>query len=47
MTLLAGKGAFILHHAFDAIFFHPGAPVVSFWAFAVMIVSAVVDFAKR
>ena len=44
MTLLAGTGALILYHAFDTIFFHPGAPVVSFWAFAVLIVSVIVDF---
>jgi cation diffusion facilitator family transporter len=44
MTLLAGTGFLILYHAFDTIFFHPAAPVVSFWAFGVMIVSVVVDF---
>jgi cation diffusion facilitator family transporter len=44
MTLLAGTAALILYHAFDTIFFHPGAPVVSFWAFAVLIVSVIVDF---
>ena len=43
MTLLAGTGALILYHAFDTIFFHPGAPVVSFWAFAVLIASVIVD----
>ena len=46
MTLLAGTGALILYHAFDTIFFHPGAPVVSFWAFAVLIVSVIVDFLR-
>ncbi len=46
MTLLAGTGALILYHAFDTIFFHPSAPVVSFWAFAVLIVSVIVDFVR-
>ena len=46
MALLAGTGALILYHAFDTIFFHPSAPVVSFWAFAVLIVSVVVDFLR-
>jgi cation diffusion facilitator family transporter len=44
MTLLGGTGALILYHAFDTIFIHPGAPVVSVWSFAVLIVSVVVDF---
>ena len=44
MTLLGGTGALILYHAFDTIFFHPAAPAVSVWAFAVVIVSLVVDF---
>ena len=44
MTLLGGTGALILYHAFDTIFFHPAAPAVSLWAFAVVIVSLVVDF---
>ena len=44
MTLLGGTGALILYHAFDTIFFHPGSPAVSVWAFAVLIVSMVVDF---
>src|ERR1700736_2760162 len=44
MTLLAGTGALILYHAFDTIFFHPASPAVSVWAFAVLIVSVVVDF---
>ena len=44
MTLLGGTGALILYHAFDTIFVHPGSPVVSVWAFAVLIVSLVVDF---
>ena len=44
MTLLGGTGALILYHAFDTIFLHPGAPVVSIWAFAVLVVSVVVDF---
>jgi cation diffusion facilitator family transporter len=46
MTLLAGTAALILYHAFDTIFFHPGAPVVSFWAFAVLIVSVIVDLLR-
>jgi cation diffusion facilitator family transporter len=46
MTLLAGTGALILYHAFDNIFFHPGAPAVSIWSFAVLIVSVVVDFLR-
>ena len=44
MTLLAGTGALILYHAFDTILFHPGSPAVSVWAFAVLIVSVIVDF---
>jgi cation diffusion facilitator family transporter len=44
MTLLGGTGALILYHAFDTIFLHPAAPEVSVWAFAVVIVSVVVDF---
>ena len=44
MTLLAATGSLILYHAFDTIFFHPAAPAVSIWAFAVLIVSVVVDF---
>ena len=44
MTLLAGTGALILHHALDTIFLHPAAPSVSFWAFAVLGVSAATDF---
>jgi cation diffusion facilitator family transporter len=44
MTLLGGTGALILYHAFDTIFIHPGAPLVSVWSFAVLIVSVVVDF---
>ena len=46
MTLLAGTGALILYHAFDTIFIHPSAPVVSVWAFAVLIVSVAVDFLR-
>jgi cation diffusion facilitator family transporter len=46
MTLLAGTGALILYHAFDTIFFHPGAPRVSIWAFGVLIVSLIVDFLR-
>jgi cation diffusion facilitator family transporter len=46
MTLLAGTGALILYHAFDTIFFHPGAPRVSIWAFGVLIVSVIVDFLR-
>lgn len=46
MTLLAGTATLILYHAFDTIFFHPGAPVVSFWAFAVLIVSVIVDLLR-
>ena len=46
MTLLAGTAALILYHAFDTIFFHPGAPIVSFWAFAVLIVSVIVDLLR-
>ena len=44
MTLLGGTGALILYHAFDTIFVHPSSPAVSVWAFAVLIVSVVVDF---
>jgi cation diffusion facilitator family transporter len=46
MALLAGTGALILYHAFDTIFFHPAAPVVSIWAFAVLIISVIVDFLR-
>ncbi len=46
MALLAGTGALILYHAFDTIFFHPAAPVVSVWAFAVLIISVIVDFLR-
>jgi cation diffusion facilitator family transporter len=46
MTLLAGTGALILYHAFDTILFHPSAPTVSIWAFAVLIVSVTVDFLR-
>src|ERR1700749_4355865 len=44
MTLLGGTGALILYHAFDTIFVHPSSPEVSVGAFAVLIVSIVVDF---
>ncbi len=44
MTLLAGTGVLILYHAFDTIFFHPAAPVVSVWAFGVLCISLVTDF---
>ena len=46
MTLLAGTGVLILYQASMRFFFRPGAPAVSFWAFAVMIVSVVVDFLR-
>src|SRR6202048_2484881 len=44
MTLLAGTRPLILYPPFDTIFFHPAAPAVSAWAFAVLIVSVLVDF---
>jgi cation diffusion facilitator family transporter len=44
MALLGGTGVLILYHAFQKIFFHPAAPIVSIWSFAVLIISIVVDF---
>jgi cation diffusion facilitator family transporter len=46
MTLLAGTGVLILYHAFDTIFFHPGAPAITIWPFLVLAVSVVVDFLR-
>jgi len=46
MTLLAGTGVLILYHAFDTIFFHPGAPIITIWPFLVLVVSVVVDFLR-
>jgi cation diffusion facilitator family transporter len=46
MTLLAGTGILILYHAFDTIFFHPGAPVITIWPFLVLVVSIIVDFLR-
>jgi cation diffusion facilitator family transporter len=43
MALLAATGLFILYHAFEKIFFHPGAPQVTIWSFGVLIVALVVD----
>jgi cation diffusion facilitator family transporter len=46
MTLLAGTGILILYHAFDTIFFHPGAPAITIWPFLVLVVSVIVDFIR-
>jgi cation diffusion facilitator family transporter len=46
MTLLAGTGVLISYHAFDTIFFHPGAPIITIWPFLVLVVSIVVDFLR-
>ena len=46
MTLLAGTGVLISYHAFDTIFFHPGAPIITIWPFLVLVVSVVVDFLR-
>jgi cation diffusion facilitator family transporter len=46
MALLAGTGIFILYHAFQKIFFHPGPPQVTVWSFAVLIVSVIVDYLR-
>jgi cation diffusion facilitator family transporter len=43
MALLAATALFILYHAFARIFFHPGAPLVTFWSFGVLIIALVVD----
>jgi cation diffusion facilitator family transporter len=44
MFLLAGTAVFILYHALEKIFLHPGAPEVNIWSFVVLILSVVVDF---
>ena len=46
MTLLAGTAVLISYHAFDTVFFHPGAPVITIWPFLVLVVSVVVDFLR-
>jgi cation diffusion facilitator family transporter len=46
MALLAGTGVFIVYQAFQTILFHPGPPHVTFWSFAVLIVSVIVDFLR-
>jgi len=43
MTLLGATALLILYHAFATIVFHPGAPVVTVWSFAVLIIALVVD----
>jgi cation diffusion facilitator family transporter len=43
MALLAATALFILYHAFEKIFFNPGAPEVNAWSFGVLAVAVVVD----
>lgn len=43
MALLAAAALVILYHALERIFFHPGAPVVTVWSFAVLVIALVVD----
>jgi cation diffusion facilitator family transporter len=43
MALLAATALFILYHACEKIFFHPGAPQVTIWSFGVLIIALIVD----
>lgn len=43
MALLAATALFILYHAFEKIVFHPLAPEVNVWSFAVLAVALAVD----
>jgi len=43
MAILAATAFYILYHAFEKVFFHPGAPRVTVWSFGVLIIALVVD----
>src|SRR6516165_10139122 len=43
MAILAATAFYILYHAFEKVFFHPGAPLVTVWSFGVLIIALVVD----
>jgi cation diffusion facilitator family transporter len=43
MGLLAATACFILYHAFQTILIHPGAPLVTYWSFGVLIAALAID----
>ncbi|PTS93590.1 hypothetical protein DBR11_24925 [Pedobacter sp. HMWF019] len=46
MALLGATAIFILYHAIVKIVWEPGAPEVTIWSFAIIIISIVVDFLR-
>lgn len=44
MVLLAVTAVWILYHSISTIIWHPGAPEITVWSFAIIIISLLVDF---